>query len=128
MDILTQNDVAGEYPLSYYAATTKVLPRMDCLNEDLVCDVCVVGGGYTGISTALSLSEHGYSVILLEAHRVAFGASGRNGGQVCSGQRWDVINLKESFGLERARILWRIGEDAKRDVHDRIKKHEIKCD
>ena len=128
MDILTQNDVVGEYPRSYYAATTKVLPQMECLKEDLACDICVVGGGYTGISTALSLAEHGYSVVLLEAHRVAFGASGRNGGQVCSGQRWDVINLKESFGLERARILWRIGEDAKREVLDRIQKHEIKCD
>ena len=98
MDILTQNDTAGEYPNSYYAATTKLLPRFPSLQEDLACDVCVVGGGYTGLSTTLSLSEKGYKVILLEAHRVAFGASGRNGGQVCSGQRWDVTELKNSFG------------------------------
>ena len=128
MDILTQNDTAGEYPNSYYAATTKLLPRFPSLQEDLTCDVCVVGGGYTGLSTALSLSEKGYKVILLEAHRVAFGASGRNGGQVCSGQRWDVTELKNSFGLEKTKMLWAIGEAAKNEVRDRIKKHNINCD
>ena len=128
MDILTQNDISGKYPASYYTATTRLLPKFNKLEEDLDCDVCVVGGGYTGLSTALSLSERGYKVILLEAQRVVFGASGRNGGQVCSGQRWDVIDLKKSFGLERARILWEIGEEAKTEVKNRIRKHEIDCD
>ena len=128
MDILTQNDTVGEYPNSYYATTTKLLTRFPCLQEDLACDVCVVGGGYTGLSTALSLSEQGYKVILLEANRVAFGASGRNGGQVCSGQRWDVTELKKSFGLEKTKMLWDIGEAAKKEVRDRILKHKISCD
>ena len=128
MDILTQNDTLGEYPNSYYASTTKMLSRFPSLKEDLTCDVCVVGGGYTGLSTALSLSEKGYHVILLEAHRVAFGASGRNGGQVCSGQRWDVTELKKSFGLEKTKMLWDIGEAAKKEVRDRIAKHNINCD
>ena len=128
MDILTQNDTVGEYPNSYYAATTQLLPRFPSLKEDLACDVCVVGGGYTGLSTALSLSEHGYKVILLEAHRVAFGASGRNGGQVCSGQRWDVTELKKNFGLEKTKLLWDIGEAGKKEVRDRIAKHNINCD
>ena len=128
MDILTQNDTLGEYPNSYYTTTTKMLSRFPSLKEDLTCDVCVVGGGYTGLSTALSLSEKGYHVILLEAHRVAFGASGRNGGQVCSGQRWDVTELKKSFGLEKTQMLWDIGEAAKKEVRDRIAKHNINCD
>ena len=128
MDILTQNDTVGEYPNSYYEATTKLLPRFPSLKQDSTCDVCVVGGGYTGLSTALSLSEKGYHVILLEAHRVAFGASGRNGGQVCSGQRWDVTELKKSFGLEKTKMLWDIGEAAKKEVRDRIAKHNINCD
>ncbi len=128
MDILTQNDQFGEYPKSYYADTVKCLPRFTPLNEHLSCDVCVVGGGYTGLSTALSLSEKGYGVILLEAQRVVFGASGRNGGQVCSGQRWSVSDLKHSFGQEKAKILWNLGEAAKNEVRGRIKKHKINCD
>ncbi len=128
MDILTQNDKLGEYPKSYYADTVNFLNRFPSLNENIRCDVCVVGGGYTGLSTALSLAEAGYEVVLLEAHRVAFGASGRNGGQVCSGQRWSVSDLKKSFGLEKTKILWSIGEAAKQEVRERIIKHNISCD
>ena len=128
MDILTENDSFGEYPRSYYLDTTTLLPRFGCLEEHLTCEVCVIGGGYTGLSTALSLSERGYNVVLLEAQRLAFGASGRNGGQVCSGQRWSVTELKNSFGLERAKALWNIGEAAKNEVKLRIESHDIDCD
>ena len=128
MDILTQNDRFGEYPSTYYADTVEFLPRFDRLNNSITCDVCVVGGGYTGLSTALSLSEKGYKVVLLEAQRVAFGASGRNGGQVCSGQRWSVTDLKKRFGIEKTKKLWEIGEAAKNEVSRRIKKHDIECD
>ena len=128
MDILTENDKLGEYPNSYYTATTELLPLFNCLEENITCDVCIVGGGYTGLSTALSLSEFGYSVILLEAQRVAFGASGRNGGQVSSGQRWNVCDLKKVFGLEKTKMLWDIGEAAKKEVKGRILKHNIECD
>ena len=106
MDILTENDKLGEYPNSYYVATAGVLPLLNSLEENLVCDVCVVGGGYTGLSTSLSLSEMGYSVVLLEAQRVAFGASGRNGGQVSSGQQWNVCDLHNAFGREKTKMLW----------------------
>ena len=128
MDILTQNDRFGEYPKSYYAETAKFLTKFPPLQENINCDVCVIGGGYTGLSAALSLAEKGYEVILLEAQRVAFGASGRNGGQVCSGQRWSVLELKESFGIEKAKILWDIGESAKNEVRERIGKYKINCD
>ena len=128
MDILTENDKLGEYPNSYYVATAGVLPLLKSLEENLVCDVCVVGGGYTGLSTSLSLSEMGYSVVLLEAQRVAFGASGRNGGQVSSGQRWNVCDLHNAFGREKTKMLWDIGELAKKEVKDRIAKHKINCD
>ena len=63
MDILTQNDAFGEYPKSYYADTVKFLPRFPPLRENSSCDVCVVGGGYTGLSTALSLAEKGFKVM-----------------------------------------------------------------
>ena len=128
MDILTQNDRLGQYPKSYYADTVKCLPPFATLHSDLSCDVCVVGGGYTGLSTALSLAEKGYGVILLEAQRVVFGASGRNGGQVCSGQRWSVSDLKKRFGPAKANILWKLGEAAKKEVRERIRIHKISCD
>ncbi len=128
MDILTENDKLGEYPNSYYAATTDLLPLFNSAERNISCDVCVVGGGYTGLSTALCLSESGYSVTVLEAHRVAFGASGRNGGQVSSGQRWSVCELRKAFGIEKARLLWDIGEAAKQEVEARIRIHDIECD
>ena len=89
MDILTANDRIGDYPKSYYAATASGLAPFAQATGELRCDVCVIGGGFTGLSTALHLAEKGFDVILLEAHRVGFGASGRNGGQVATGQRVD---------------------------------------
>ena len=82
LDLLTVNDVPGEYPASLYAAEAEKLPPFPTAKGALHANVCVIGGGFTGLSTALHLAERGYDVILLEAQRVGFGASGRNGGQV----------------------------------------------
>jgi gamma-glutamylputrescine oxidase len=128
MDLLTANDRPGEYPASWYAATADLLPPFPRLEGDLRADVAIIGGGYTGLSAALHLSERGYSVVLLEAHRVGWGASGRNGGQVGSGQRQDQDWLEETFGRDRARALWDLGEEAKALVKDLIARHEIACD
>ncbi len=87
MDILTANDRAGEFPASWYAATATPPPPQPAAKGDLRCDVCVVGAGFTGLSAALHLAERGYDVILLDAHRVGWGASGRNGGQGAGTQR-----------------------------------------
>jgi gamma-glutamylputrescine oxidase len=84
MNLLHANDRAGEYPPSYYAATAAPLDPFPALQGAVRADVCIVGGGYTGLSAALHLAQRGYDVVLLEAHRVGFGASGRNGGQVGS--------------------------------------------
>ena len=89
LDLLTANDRAGAYPPSWYAATAAPLPPFPALAGEVEADVCVVGGGYTGLSAALHLAEAGLDVVLLEAQRVGWGASGRNGGQVGSGQRRD---------------------------------------
>ena len=70
---------------SYYAATRNDPTERPALQGDVAADVCVVGGGFTGVSTALNLAERGYDVVLLEANRIGWGASGRNGGLVCSG-------------------------------------------
>ena len=80
MNLLFANDKAGEYPASYYAATAAPLARFPALKGAARADVCIIGGGYTGLSAALHLAQRGMDVLLIEAHRVGFGASGRNGG------------------------------------------------
>ncbi|THD75747.1 FAD-binding oxidoreductase [Thalassobius vesicularis] len=127
MDLLYSNDVRGEYPESWYAATADFLAPFPILKGAERADVCVVGAGYTGLSAALHLAEAGFDVVLLEAHRVGFGASGRNGGQLGSGQRQDQESLEKIVGLDHARRLWDLGEEAKDLVKGLISKHEINC-
>ncbi|WP_204113957.1 NAD(P)/FAD-dependent oxidoreductase [Shimia biformata] len=127
MDLLTANDRRGEYPASWYAATVDPLPPFPELKGEVTADVCVVGGGYTGLSAALHLAERGFSVALVEAHRVGFGASGRNGGQLGSGQRQEQTEIERLMGLEDARKMWALAEDAKALVKGLIAKHQIPC-
>jgi gamma-glutamylputrescine oxidase len=125
MNLLHVNDKAGEYPTSYYAATAAPMGRMRPLQGAVRADVCIIGGGYTGLSAALHLAERGLSVVLLEAHRVGFGASGRNGGQVGTGQRLDQATLQGMLGKTTAHQLWQIGEAAKALVQDLIARHDM---
>ena len=112
MDLLTANDRAGEYPRSYYAAVNPLPDPLPAAEGTLTADVAVIGGGFTGLSAALHLARAGYDVALLEASRVGFGASGRNGGQVGTGQRVDQDALERMVGREDARALWQLGRDA----------------
>nr|WP_254899199.1 FAD-binding oxidoreductase [Thalassococcus arenae] len=125
--MLFSNDERGEYPDSWYAATTDFLPVFAPLQGETRADVCVIGGGYTGLSAALHLAEAGADVVLVEAHRVGFGASGRNGGQLGSGQRQDQLWLEKTLGTDTARLLWQLGEDAKALVRDLVRRHGIDC-
>lgn len=125
MNLLHANDRAGEYPPSWYAATAAPLPPFPHLQGEVRADVCVVGGGYTGLSAALHLAEAGLSVVLLEAHGVGFGASGRNGGQVGTGQRLEQATLEARHGTGVARQLWEIGEGAKALVQELIARHDM---
>ena len=87
MNVLYSNDTQGNYPDSWYLATAQPLDAFPSLKGSKKYDICIVGAGYTGLSSALHLSNLGYSVAVLDAHRVGFGASGRNGGQLGAGQR-----------------------------------------
>lgn len=127
LNLLHSNDRKGEFPNSWYAATATPLARFSALSTRTRADVCIVGGGYTGLSAALHLAQAGMDVVLLDAHRVGFGASGRNGGQLGSGQRMDQEGLESFVGQAEAQKLWQLGEDAKNLVKDLVAKHEIDC-
>jgi gamma-glutamylputrescine oxidase len=125
MNLLHANDRTGEYPASWYAATATPPAPFPELTGETRADVCVVGGGFTGLSCALHLAQAGVGVMLIEAHRVGFGASGRNGGQVGSGQRKDQHALERAYGLDMARRLWQVAADAKALVRSLIANHDI---
>ncbi|MFU1477185.1 NAD(P)/FAD-dependent oxidoreductase [Roseovarius sp. C7] len=127
MNLLHANDRPGQYPESWYAATAETLPPFDTLKGEQRADVCVVGGGFTGLSAALHLAEAGLDVVLLEAQRVGFGASGRNGGQLGSGQRQDQHTLERMLGDSDAARYWELAEDAKSLVKSLISRHGIDC-
>lgn len=116
------------YPDSYYAATAVGMEERPELRGDEHADVCVIGGGFTGLSAALNLAERGLDVVLLEAERVGWGASGRNGGLIGSGQRKDALELEEQLGYERSKQLWDFAEAAKAEIRERVAHHDIDCD
>ena len=125
MNLLHINDKTGEYPPSYYAATATPFAAQPTLQGEVQADICIIGGGYTGLSAALHLAEQGYSVVLLEAHRLGFGASGRNGGQVGSGQRQDQDWLEAAAGKTAAHQMWEMAQEAKALVKSLISTHDM---
>jgi len=125
MNLLYANDHQGEHAPSWYAATAAPHARRPMLRGEVPADVCIIGAGFTGLSAALHLAEAGLSVIVLDAHRVGWGASGRNGGQVGSGHRQDQDWIEARQGAEAAQHLWQIAEDAKALVKSLIDEHEM---
>ena len=125
MNLLHANDRAGEYPTSWYAATRAELAPCEPLRGATQADVCIIGGGFTGLSAALHMAERGLNVVVLEAHRVGFGASGRNGGQLGTGQRLEQATLEKDLGPATAHRLWDIAEEAKALVQGLITKHDM---
>ncbi len=128
MNVLYANDRQGRYPPSYYHATCNELPSFPALAGDIDCDVCIIGAGYTGLSAALHLAQKNYDVVVLDAHRIGWGASGRNGGQLGIGLRIEQSKIEKMVGLEAAKDLWQLGLEANQLVHDLIKQYEIDCD
>ncbi len=116
------------YNESWYYATAKGIGDYPALNDKIIADVCIVGAGYTGLSAAIHLAKRGYSVVVLEAHRVGSGASGRNGGVLGMGQRKDQEELESWLGRDDARHMWQIACDANQLVRDLIDEFDIECD
>lgn len=112
---------------SYYAATANDDTRYPPLKGTVEADVCVVGGGFSGIATALSLAERGYKVALLEAKRVGWGASGRNGGQMIAGISGEA-RIESQLGEAGRRLLAEIRYLGHDIIERRIARHQIRCD
>ncbi|MEH6645069.1 NAD(P)/FAD-dependent oxidoreductase [Sulfitobacter sp.] len=127
MNLLFANDKRGAYPPSWYAATATSLAPFEPLKGAHKADICVIGAGYTGLTAALHLAQAGRDVVLLDAQRVGFGASGRNGGQLGSGQRMEQDALEALMGDPEAAKLWDLAEDAKALVKSLIAEHGIDC-
>lgn len=113
---------------SYYAATANRTRAPMPLVGEVDCDVVVIGGGFTGVAAALACAEKGFSVVLLEAETIGFGASGRNGGQLIPGLRWSMREIEAEFGTERAKAIFDVAWSARDRVWDRVAQHGIACD
>jgi len=120
---LYRNDRPATFPPSYYAATANIPPERPALRGQHHADVCIIGAGYTGLMAALELAETGMEVIVLDAHRAGWGASGRNGGQVGSGFNKDQRWLSAQLGSAKARALWDLTEEAKELLKSRLARH-----
>lgn len=113
---------------NYYQSTAKNAQIFSPLDQDVSVDICVVGGGYTGLLSALELAERGFSVALVEAKSIGWGASGRNGGQIATGYQPGMIETANLVGLDDSRKLWEMSVEATQILKTRIADHEIKCD
>ncbi len=117
-----------EHAASWYASSANASPERPSLSGEVSCDVCVVGAGFTGISAALHLAEQGLKVMVLEAARVGYGASGRNGGQIVNSYSRDMDVIEERFGAQTARALGDMAFEGNSIIRERIVRYGIDCD
>ena len=115
-------------PRTYYAATANPAPERPTLQGNETCDVCVVGAGFSGLSTALHLAESGLKVIIVEAVSVGFGASGRNGGQVINGYSRDFDTIYQRYGTDITNHLMQMNYEGGDIIRGWIDKYKIECD
>lgn len=113
---------------SYYWQSTIYRKEYPELAEPINCDICIIGAGYTGLSASIPLAEKGYKVVVLERNQVGSGASGLNGGHICSGYTRDMREVAKQLGLSWAKQLWHLSEEAKKLLYQRIEQNNIVCD
>ncbi len=121
-------DQRSQHTASYYAASSLPQPDHPVLQGEHVADVCVVGGGFSGLNTALELAERGMSVIVLEAHKIGWGASGRNGGQLIRGVGHGLEQFEGIIGKDGVRQMKLMGLEAVEIVRQRVERYNIACD
>lgn len=127
MKLLYANDRRGEHAPSWYQASCVTRPR-PVLEHHVDADVCIIGAGYTGLAAAAELASTGHRTVVLDAHRVGWGASGRNGGQLGSGFNKDQRALEQMLGKSHAQSLWQIAEAGKTHIRQLCERHSIDID
>ena len=125
---MSAQDQRSQHTASYYAASSLPQPDHPVLQGELMADVCVVGGGFSGLNTALELAERGMSVVLLEAHKIGWGASGRNGGQLIRGVGHGLEQFEGIIGKDGVRQMKLMGLEAVEIVRQRVERFDIACD
>lgn len=120
--------MTAEHVSSYYAATAHKKDARPSLQGAAQADICIVGAGFTGISAALELAERGFSVIVLEAMRVGWGASGRNGGQIVNGYSRDLDVISKRYGEAAGRAIGAMALEGGDIIRQRVAKYGIACD
>lgn len=118
----------GAYPPSYYAASRNIIRQPVRLEGSVEADICVVGAGYSGLSAAISLAEHGFRVVVVEGAEVAWGASGRNGGQVVNGLNASLGTIQRRYGQQTADFVGGLLQEGAGIIYDRIERYGIQCD
>ncbi|USE35066.1 FAD-binding oxidoreductase [Endozoicomonas sp. SCSIO W0465] len=113
---------------SYYAASLNFATDYPELEGNLSVDICVVGGGFSGVATALELAERGYRVAVLEARKIGWGATGRNGGQLIRGIGTEPEQFSSQIGTDGVEAIHQMGFEAVELVRERVRKYDIQCD
>ncbi|MGY0400106.1 MAG: NAD(P)/FAD-dependent oxidoreductase, partial [Ostreibacterium sp.] len=113
---------------SYYANSTNSAPLREALSGDFEIDICIVGAGFSGLSTALYLSEKGYKVAVIESARIGWGASGRNGGQIVNGLNASLETIQRRYGNEVATFIGSQLQEGAQIIYSNIDKYGIQCD
>ncbi|GAD00327.1 NAD(P)/FAD-dependent oxidoreductase [Agarivorans albus] len=117
-----------QHTSSYYAASTNNQREFPQLNQDIRCDVCIIGAGFSGLSSALHLAEKGFHVVVLESAKVGFGATGRNGGQVVNSYSRDVDVIEQRYDKNTAQALNEMIFEGGEIIRSRIAQYNIECD
>jgi glycine/D-amino acid oxidase-like deaminating enzyme len=117
-----------QYPPSYYFSSLKYQQEYPILANAIEADICIIGGGFTGIASAVELAERGYNVVVLESHKIGWGASGRNGGQIIRGIGHDLEDFRTSIGQQGINAITAMGAEANEVIIERVKKYDIDCD
>jgi gamma-glutamylputrescine oxidase len=117
-----------EHATSYYAHSANEKTPRDALHSHIQADVCVIGAGYTGLSSALHLAECGFKVVVLEAARVGFGASGRNGGQIVHSYSRDMDFIEKRYGKKSANMLGSMAFEGGEIIRGIVDKYAVACD
>lgn len=113
---------------SYYAASANDKVERSQLADNVEADICIIGAGYTGLSTAIHLLELGFSVTVLEAARIGWGASGRNGGQIVNSFSRDIDSIEKTVGKESGKLFGEMAFEGSRIIKELIHKYNIQCD